>query len=63
MPAHRFTLERSSPRAGGDRSHVADPIEVPSNRLYRILAGKRNVTADTALLLRRHLDHVGRFPD
>jgi len=26
-------------------------IEVPSNRLYQILAGKRNLTADTALRL------------
>jgi addiction module HigA family antidote len=28
---------------------LADVIEVPPNRLYQILAGKRNLTADTAL--------------
>ena len=30
---------------------LADVLEVPSNRLYQILAGKRNITADTALRL------------
>ncbi len=30
---------------------LADVIEVPPNRLYQILAGKRNMTADTALRL------------
>jgi len=28
---------------------LADAIEVPPNRLYQVLAGKRNITADTAL--------------
>ena len=30
---------------------LADLIEVPSNRLYQLLAGKRSMTADTALRL------------
>lgn len=33
---------------------LADVIEVPPNRLYQILAGKRNITADTALRLGRY---------
>ena len=39
---------------------LAHLIEVPPNRLYRILAGKRNVTADTALRLGRYF---GMSPD
>ncbi|MCX6613327.1 MAG: HigA family addiction module antitoxin [Acidobacteria bacterium] len=30
---------------------LADLLEVPPNRLYQLLAGKRNITADTALRL------------
>ncbi len=30
---------------------LADLIEVPPNRLYQLLAGKRSMTADTALRL------------
>jgi addiction module HigA family antidote len=30
---------------------LADVIEVPPNRLYQLLAGKRSMTADTALRL------------
>jgi antitoxin HigA-1 len=33
---------------------LADVIEVPPNRLYQVLAGKRNVTADTALRLAQY---------
>lgn len=29
-------------------------LEVPPNRLYQVLAGKRNLTADTALRLARY---------
>ena len=39
---------------------LADVIEVPPKRLYQILAGKRNVTADTALRLGRYF---GMSPD
>jgi addiction module HigA family antidote len=34
---------------------LADVIAVPPNRLYQILAGKRSMTADTALRLSRYL--------
>jgi addiction module HigA family antidote len=40
--------------------NLADVIEVPSNRLYQILAGKRNMTADTALRLGQYF---GMSPD
>jgi addiction module HigA family antidote len=33
---------------------LADVLGVPPNRLYQILAGKRNMTADTALRLGRY---------
>ena len=39
---------------------LADVIEVPPNRLYQILAGKRSMTADTALRLSRYF---GMSPD
>lgn len=39
---------------------LADVIEVPSNRLYQIMAGKRNMTADTALRLGQYF---GMSPD
>ena len=38
---------------GLSAKRLADLIEVPPNRLYQILAGKRNMTADTALRLSR----------
>ena len=40
---------------------LADVIEVPPNRLYQILAGKRNITADTALLLSRYFGTSADF--
>jgi addiction module HigA family antidote len=39
---------------------LADLRGVPSNRVYPILVGKRNLTADTALRLSRHF---GTSPD
>jgi addiction module HigA family antidote len=36
---------------GLSAKRLADVIQVPPNRLYQILAGKRNITADTALRL------------
>ena len=33
---------------------LADIMEVPSDRLYQILSGKRSMTADTALRLGRY---------
>ena len=40
---------------------LADVIQVPSNRLYQILAGKRNITADTALRLAQYFDTSANF--
>ena len=40
---------------------LADVIEVPPNRLYQLLAGKRNVTADTALRLARYFGMSADF--
>ena len=40
---------------------LADLIHVPPNRLYQILAGKRNMTADTALRLSRYFGMSADF--
>jgi addiction module HigA family antidote len=40
---------------------LADVIEVPPNRLYQVLAGKRNVTADTALRLAQYFGTSADF--
>lgn len=40
---------------------LAEVIEVPPNRLYQILAGKRNLTADTALRLARYFGTSADF--
>src|SRR5260370_26472071 len=44
---------------GLSAKRLADVIEVPPNRLYQILAGKRNMTADTAL--RRSEEHTSEL--
>lgn len=40
---------------------LADLIEVPPNRLYQLLAGKRNITADTALRLGQYFGMAADF--
>ena len=40
---------------------LADVLEVPPNRLYQLLAGKRNVTADTALRLSQYFGMSADF--
>ncbi len=40
---------------------LADVIEVPPNRLYQLLAGERNVTADTALRLGQYFGMSADF--
>src|SRR6266404_8803120 len=40
---------------------LADVIEVPPNRLYQLLAGKRSVTADTALRLSQYFGMSADF--
>lgn len=40
---------------------LADLIEVPPNRIYQVLAGKRNMTADTALRLGQYFGMSADF--
>jgi antitoxin HigA-1 len=40
---------------------LADVIQVPPNRLYQLLAGKRNITADTALRLGQYFGMSADF--
>ncbi len=46
---------------GLSAKRLAEIIQVPSNRLYQILAGKRNVTADTALRLGQYFGMSADF--
>jgi addiction module HigA family antidote len=46
---------------GLSAKRLADVIEVPPNRLYQLLAGKRNITADTALRLSRYFGMSADF--
>jgi addiction module HigA family antidote len=45
---------------GMSARELAAVLDVPANRLYQIVAGKRNLTADTALRLGRYF---GMSPD
>lgn len=40
---------------------LADAIGVPPNRLYQIVAGKRDITADTSLRLARYFGTSDEF--
>ena len=40
---------------------LADVIEVPPNRLYQLIAGKRSMTADTALRLSQYFGMSADF--
>lgn len=40
---------------------LAESIDVPPNRLYQIIAGKRELTADTALRLARYFGTSEEF--
>ncbi len=40
---------------------LADLLEVPPNSLYQLLAGKRNLTADTALRLSQYFGMSAAF--
>src|SRR5438552_18309192 len=40
---------------------LADVIQVPPNRLYQLLAGRRSMTADTALRLSRYFGMSADF--
>ena len=45
---------------GLNARRLAEILEVPPNRLYQLLSGKRNITADTALRLGQYF---GMSPD
>lgn len=46
---------------GLSAKRLAGVIEVPPNRLYQLLAGKRSMTADTALRLSRYFGMSAEF--
>jgi antitoxin HigA-1 len=46
---------------GISAKRLADVIEVPPNRLYQLLAGKRSMTADTALRLGQYFGMTADF--
>ena len=46
---------------GLSAKRLAEMIEAPPNQLYRILAGKRNMTADTALRLGQYFGMSADF--
>lgn len=46
---------------GLSAKRLADVLQVPPNRLYQLLAGKRNVTADTALRLAQYFGTSAAF--
>ncbi len=46
---------------GLSAAKLAGAIEVPPNRLYQVLSGKRNVTADTALRLGQYFGMSADF--
>jgi addiction module HigA family antidote len=46
---------------GLSAKRLAEAIEVPPNRLYQLLAGKRNMTADTALRLGQYFGMTADF--
>ena len=48
-------------KIGLSAKKLADVIEVPPNRLYQLLARKRNVTADTALRLGQYFGMSADF--
>jgi addiction module HigA family antidote len=46
---------------GLSAKRLADVIKVPPNRLYQLLAGKRSMTADTALRLSQYFGMSADF--
>ena len=46
---------------GLSAKRLADLLDVPPNRLYQILAGKRNMTADTSLRLAQYFGMSADF--
>jgi addiction module HigA family antidote len=46
---------------GLSAKRLADVLEIPSNRLYQLLSGKRSMTADIALRLSRYFGMSADF--
>ena len=46
---------------GLSAKRLAEVLQVPPNRLYQLLAGKRSMTADTALRLSRYFGTSADF--
>jgi addiction module HigA family antidote len=46
---------------GLSAKRLADVIDVPPNRLYQLIAGKRSMTADTALRLGQYFGMAADF--
>jgi addiction module HigA family antidote len=54
-------LSEELEETGLSAKRLAEIIQVPPNRLYQILAGKRNMTADTALRLGQYFGMAADF--
>lgn len=54
-------LENELEEIGLSASKLSGLIDVPANRLYQILAGKRSLTADTAVRLGRYFGTSADF--
>jgi len=59
-PIHPGEIGGELEESGLTARKLADVIQVPPNRLYQLLAGKRSITADTALRLGQYF---GMSPD
>jgi len=61
-PIHPGTILSDELEASGlSARRLAEILQVPSNRLYQVLSGKRNVTADTALRLGHYFGMSAAF--
>jgi addiction module HigA family antidote len=60
-PIHPGEILSDELKEIGISASLADAIEVPPNRLYQILAGKRAMTADTALRLGQYFGMTAGF--
>ena len=61
-PVHaREVLGDELEEIGLSANQLVELIETPPNRLYQILAGKRRITADTALRLGRYFGMSAAF--
>jgi antitoxin HigA-1 len=59
-PGEVLREEYLKPR-GATATHLANTLGVPVNRITQIVAGKRSITAETAILLARALGTTPEF--